>query len=295
VVQGQVVNGYIIGAPIDTMNSGAITVTASNSAGSTNLTFTLTVNPSSSSFSAPSLVGPTSFNVTQNTATNLLVDYTNSPTYFEVTGLPSGMTDLPVMVETTYHPPGFPASFVQTNGHFALGITGTPTVSGTFPVTIKAVNVTSSGPTTNTTNITITVAASGGGSGLATWGGGSLPAVGTAAYSNALLQYAFGGSASYSAAGTQTNFGSASLSNVSGLDYLILREIIRTNDANLNVWSEHTTNLTNTSWTSNSIQPAASADQTQATPGVNQVQEFRTPQGSDQRKFLRLKATYQTP
>lgn len=300
VVQGQVVNGYIIGAPIDTVSSGAITVTASNSAGSTNLIFTLTVNPSSSSFSAPSLVGPTSFNVTQNTATNLLVDYTNSPTYFEVTGLPSGMTDLPVMVETTYHPPGFPASFVQTNGHFALGITGAPTASGTFPVTIKAVNVTSSGPTTNTSNITIIVAASGGGggggaSGLATWGGGSLPAVGTAAYSNALLQYAFGGGASYSASAAQTNFGTASLSNISGLDYLILREIIRTNDANLTVWSEHTTNLTNTSWTSNSIQPAASADQTQATPGVNQVQEFRTPQGSDQRKFLRLKATYQNP
>ena len=135
----------------------------------------------------------------------------------------------------------------------------------------------------------------GGGSGFATWGGGSLPAVGTAAYSNALLQYAFGGSASYSASSAQTNFGTASLSNVSGLDYLILREIIRTNDANLNVWSEHTTNLTNTSWTSNSIPAAASADQSGATPGVNQVQEFRTPQGSDQRKFLRLKATYDTP
>jgi len=72
-------------------------------------------------------------------------------------------------------------------------------------------------------------------------------------------------------------------------------EIIRTNDTNLNVWSEHTTNLTNTSWTSNSIPAAASADQSGATPGVNQVQEFRTPQGSDQRKFLRLKAKYQTP
>ena len=48
VVQGTVVNGYIIGAPIDT-NNKVITVTATNSAGSTNLTFTLTVNPFSSS------------------------------------------------------------------------------------------------------------------------------------------------------------------------------------------------------------------------------------------------------
>ena len=71
-------------------------------------------------------------------------------------------------------------------------------------------------------------------------------------------------------------------------------EIIRTNDANLNVWSEHTTNLTNTSWTSNSIPAAASADQSGATPGT-QAQEFKTPQGSDQRKFLRLKAKYDTP
>jgi hypothetical protein len=119
--------------------------------------------------------------------------------------------------------------------------------------------------------------------------------VGTAAYSNALLQYAFGGGASYDPTGAQTNFGTGSLSNISGIDYLVLREIIRTNDANLNVWSEHTTNLTNSTWTSNSLPPTASADQTGATAGVNQVQEFKTPQGSDQRKFLRLKATYQNP
>jgi hypothetical protein len=170
-------------------------------------------------------------------------------------------------------------------------------VSTTLSATGGAVN-------TSTVSVTGLVFSGGGGgggggggnaSGFATWGGGVLPVVGTAAYSNALLQYAFGGNASYSASAAQTNFGTASLSNVSGIDYLVLREIIRTNDANLTVWSEHTTNLTNTSWTSNSIQPAASADQTQATPGVNQVQEFRTPQGSDQRKFLRLKATYQNP
>jgi hypothetical protein len=169
-------------------------------------------------------------------------------------------------------------------------------------VTVKAVNVTSAGPTTNTSNITITVAGSGGGgggggggaSGFATWGGGVLPAVGTAAYSNALLRYAFGGQAYDGGSTTQTNFGTASLSNVSGIDYLVLREIIRTNDANLNVWSEHTTNLTNSTWTSNSIPSTASADQIGATAGT-QAQDFKTPQGSGERKFLRLKATYQNP
>ena len=298
VVEGTVVNGYIIGAPIDPTNNAQITVTATNSAGSTNLTFTLKVHSYSSSYSAPSLVGTTSFSATLNTATNLLVDYTNSPTYFEVSGLPSGMTNLPVMVETVVTPmPQYP-TFKETYGHFALAITGTPTVSGPHTVTIKAVNVTSAGPTTNTSNITITVAGSGGGggggSGFATWGGGSLPAAGTEAYTNALLRYAFGGGASYDPTGAQTNFGTGSLSNISGFDYLVLREIIRTNDPNLNVWSEHTTNLTNSTWTSNNLPPTPSADQTGATAGT-QAQDFKTPQGSDERKFLRLKATYQNP
>ena len=120
------------------------------------------------------------------------------------------------------------------------------------------------------------------------------PAAGTPAYTNALLRYAFGGQAYDGGSTTQTNFGTASLSNISGIDYLVLREIIRTNDANLNVWSEHTTNLTNSTWTSNNIPSTPSADQTGATAGT-QAQDFKTPQGSNQRKFLRLKATYQNP
>ena len=299
--------GYLYGIPVDATATNPVTLVATNPVGGYSNLVTLINNGYGTHESVvvanpPAYVGSNSVTLVSGQYTNLVLNYSNAPTYFTnhpSTPLPSGMS-----FQVTLNP-----EYGTAGPTFVPSLAGVPTGAAGTSTNIKVVAVnaytTGSGPFwatgTNTNTITLNFVGAGGGggggggSGLATWGGGSLPAVGTAAYSNALLQYAFGGSASYGAAGAQTNFGTASLSNISGLDYLILREIIRTNDANLTVWSEHTTNLTNTSWTSNSIQPTASVDQSQAMPGVNQVQEFKTPQGSDQRKFLRLKATYQNP
>jgi hypothetical protein len=297
----------IYGIPVDATATNPVTLVATNPVGGFANAVTLTnsgygqytnVNVSN----PPVYVGSNTLTLVIGQYTNLILNYSNAPTYFTndpSTPLPPGMS-----FQVSLNPDYGAASptFIASLAGIPTGAPGTTT-----NVKVVAVNAYTTGAApfwatgTNTNTITLNFVAAGGGggggggSGFATWRGASLPTEGTAAWSNALLLYAFGGSASYSAAGAQTNFGTASLSNISGLDFLILREIIRTNDANLTVWSEHTTNLTNTSWTSNSIPAAVSADQTQATPGVNQVQEFRTPQGSDQRKFLRLKATYQNP
>ena len=135
-------------------------------------------------------------------------------------------------------------------------------------------------------------------SGFGAWAesAGGLPAVGTAAYSNALLQYAFGGNASYSASGSQTRFGSVGFGQQGGgtNTYLMLTEVVRTDDPNLSVWGESQTDLTQASWNSADVNSQMSQDQTQAGPGTR-VMDFYTPQGSGPRKFLKLKATYQTP
>jgi len=287
--------GYIVGRMVDPIPgtepfySYTSTITAFNAVGTnqTNLVLTLIHNGnypnSSTNTAAPVPYGVTTFNATNNQVFSNALFYSNTPSYWTATGLPAGLA-LSVDLNAA-------GTDVQAS------IVGTPTGgSGTMTATIKAVNVLSdapynSMPATNTNIITFNF---GGGSGFATWGGGVLPAVGTAAYTNALLRYAFGGQAYDGGSTTQTNFGTASLSNISGIDYLVLREIIRTNDPNLNVWSEHTTNLTNSTWTSNNLPPTASADQTGATAGT-QAQDFKTPQGSGERKFLRLKATYQNP
>ena len=135
-------------------------------------------------------------------------------------------------------------------------------------------------------------------SGFGAWAesAGGLPTPGTAAYSNALRQYAFGGSASYSASGSQTRFGSVGFGQENGgtNTYLMLTEVVRTDDPNLSVWGESQTDLTQASWNSADVNSQMSQDQTQAGPGTR-VMDFYTPQGSGPRKFLKLKATYQTP
>ena len=135
-------------------------------------------------------------------------------------------------------------------------------------------------------------------SGFGAWAesAGGLPAVGTAAYSNALLQYAFGGNASYSASGSQTRFGSVGFGQQGGgtNTYLMLTEVVRTDDPNLSVWGESQTDLTQANWNSADVNSQMSQDQTQAGPGTR-VMDFYTPQGTGPRKFLKLKATYQNP
>jgi hypothetical protein len=227
----------------------------------------------------------------------------SAPSGFQVsTNTNSGWTNtLTVTASST----AYSGSHAQVIGNVPIYVqlaSNSPAGSLVGNITNVSTTLSATGVNTSIVSVTGTVfSGSGGGggggggaSGFATWGGGSLPAAGTEAYTNALLRYAFGGQAYDGGSTTQTNFGTGSLSNISGFDYLVLREIIRTNDPNLSVWSEHTTNLTNSSWTSNSISPTPSADQTGATAGT-QAQDFKTPQGSDERKFLRLKATYQNP
>ncbi len=154
VINGQVY-GYLIGAPIDNVTTN-VAIIASNSAGTNRFTVPFAVSGFAASYpgSGPGLYGSNSFSIGRGVGTNLAVTYSNGPTYFEVSGLPAGMTKGITVMETT--------NGESLTGEFALSLQGIPVTAGTYPVTIAAVNATGSqgsgvNPTTNTTNITIIV------------------------------------------------------------------------------------------------------------------------------------------
>jgi PKD repeat protein len=104
---------------------------ASNSAGSSNpLTLTLLISPAANT---PVIVSSQTATGQLSTAFSYQITATLSPTAYVATGLPAGL------------------SINSTTGL----ISGTPTTSGTFPVTLTAVNANGSGkPVT----LTITIA-----------------------------------------------------------------------------------------------------------------------------------------
>jgi hypothetical protein len=162
-VQGGQVFGQIIGAAID-HGSNNVAITASNSAGVTNFTLPLVINTTLTSLgaasNAPVLYGPNSFSVSTNAYTNLVVTYSNGPTYFALTGLPPGMTNT---LTVSTRPDAFGHGMLD--GEFALSVYGTPTTPGTYTVTSTAVNIVTNGAgvpsaMTNIATFTINVAGS---------------------------------------------------------------------------------------------------------------------------------------
>ena len=160
-VQGGQVFGQIMGAAID-HGSYSLSLTASNSAGVTNFTVPLVINTTLTSLgaasNAPVLYGPDSFSVSTNAYTNVVVTYSNGPTYFALSGLPPGMTNTLTIVTK---PDAFGHGMLD--GEFALSVYGTPNTPGTYTVTSAAVNVVTNNQgvpsaMTNITNFTINVA-----------------------------------------------------------------------------------------------------------------------------------------
>jgi hypothetical protein len=123
-------SGFIFGTPSE---SGTFTVTLSarNSAGTGTATLTLTV--AAPAVSPPVISSPTTASGKAGRAFNYQITASNSPTSFDAQNLPAGVSVDPV---------------------YGL-ITGVPTVSGTFYVTLTASNSGGSG----TATLTITLAA----------------------------------------------------------------------------------------------------------------------------------------
>lgn len=151
--------GYIVGRMVDPIPGTApfynftSTITAFNSVGTnqTNLVLTLlkagSYPNSSTNTNAPVPYGVTTFNATNNQVFSNALFYSNTPSYWEATGLPSGLA-----LSVDLNPAG---TDVQAS------IVGTPTGgNGTMTATIHAVNVLRSNapqnsmPATNINTIT---------------------------------------------------------------------------------------------------------------------------------------------
>jgi hypothetical protein len=132
--------GVISGTPT-TNGVTAVTISAINSNGTGQATLTLTINAAPS---APVITSATTANGTIGQAFSYQITASGSPTNYNATGLPAGLT---------------------VNRNTGL-ISGTPTTNGVTPVTISAIN----GSGTGTATLTITInATSPGPSGLVGW------------------------------------------------------------------------------------------------------------------------------
>jgi hypothetical protein len=143
-------NGAITGTPTASGTS-TVTLSATNATGTGTTTLTLSVIAVGV---APTITSATSASATVGTAFTYQITASNSPTTFNATGLPAGLS-------------------VNTgNG----AITGTPTASGTSTVTLSATNATGTG----TTTLTLSVVA-----------GGVAPAITSATSASATVGTAF--------------------------------------------------------------------------------------------------------
>jgi hypothetical protein len=287
-VQGGQVFGQIMGAAIDA-GSNNLTITASNSAGFTNFTVPLVINTTLTSHGAasnvPVLYGSNSFSVSTNASTNLVVTYSNGPTYFALSGLPPGMTNTLTIVTK---PDAFGHGFLD--GEFALSVYGTPTTPGAYTVTSTAVNVVTNNQgvpsvMTNVTNFTITVTGSGP-SYLSydAWTGAwalSGPNANKTADPDAdgfdnNKEYAFGGNPTIGTPALLT----MSSSNIS---------FIALSNATSNYTVQNTTNLSTGPWTNYTVTISNSLNQLEIPlPAYYQRQEFNVPVSSGTNNFYRV-------
>jgi hypothetical protein len=123
-------NGVISGTPTATGTS-SVALSATNGAGTGTATLTLTVNPPK-----PVISSAASASGTVNTAFSYTITASNTPTSYNATGLPAGLS-----VNTT-----------------SGVISGTPTASGSTAVTISATNAGGTG----TATLTVAIASVGG-------------------------------------------------------------------------------------------------------------------------------------
>jgi PKD repeat protein len=117
--------GVISGTPT-AAGTYSVTISATNSGGTGTATLTITINPP-----PPVITSPTTATGNVGTAFTYQITATNNPTSFNATGLPPGLT-------------------VNTSTGV---ISGTPTTTGTYSVTISATNVSGTGSATLTITI----------------------------------------------------------------------------------------------------------------------------------------------
>jgi hypothetical protein len=151
-------------------------------------------------------------------------------------------------------------------------ITGTPSIAGTFNVTISASNAGGTDSEPLLLNIST-------GGGFTTWLNG--------APTNAanVLKYAIGGASSPTATD-----GTSSITTLT-TNALSITAIVRTNDPNLAVFGESLTNLTVAPWFTNGVTKTIPGDQGGVPPGTER-QIFSVPRTNNS-QFLRLDAILQ--
>ncbi|MFM8810002.1 MAG: putative Ig domain-containing protein, partial [Chthoniobacterales bacterium] len=161
---------------------------------------------------------------------------------------------------------------LTVNGSTGL-ISGTPTASGTFNVTISATNA--GGTDTETLVLTVTQT----GQTFSAWSGGlsNTPSL--------QLKYAIGGATNASATNGIPMSNSVTSSNLS------ITAVVRTNDPNLSVFGQSIVNLGVGIWTNNDVSRITNGVDQTGVPSGNQRQIFSTPLGIDGKKFLRLQTT----
>jgi len=147
--------GAITGTPT-TAGSTNVTLSATNASGTGSATLAITINSSASG--APVITSATTSNGNVGLAFRYQIVASNSPTSYNATPLPAGL------------------SVSSSTG----AITGTPTTAGTTNVTISATNASGTG----STNLAITITSGGG-------GGGAAPAITSATTATGAVGTAF--------------------------------------------------------------------------------------------------------
>jgi hypothetical protein len=282
---------YFYGVPVDVDTTNTVTLVATNPVGGSATNLTLTTPGYGSAGNAnvnapPVYLGPSSFTVTGGQPANLVLNYSNSPTWFTndpATPLPPGLA-FQVSLNSAYGTDG--PTFVASLAGTPVGTPGTST-----NIKVVAVNAyAASGPPflsgTNTNTITINFS-------------GSLPPS-YLIYSNWAAAWALSGSNTnpaadpdgdgfdnheeYAFGGNPTN-PTPSLLTISGtnISYLGL------NDADPNYTVQNTTNLSTGPWTNYTTAVTNATNQLDIPlPDYYQRKEFTVPLTPGTNNFYRV-------